>query len=574
MNLTLTELIKKMSPYLKPVWKQVFVAALCSIPLAAIKGYQAYLVKDIFDKGFGPDATQGDAYYLAAVLVGLGILNYPFRFYHFYGMKVAVERATCEIRGKIFEKLQGLPVSFFVKNKQGELLARTLDDSKVFSESFQFMIALIREPLTAIILLGVAFYHDWYLTLVMFAVTPMFIFVFGQTGKMVRKYSEVVQEYVAKMTHDVAEGLSGQKIIKAFNLQSYIVKRFDKSQVDYLSYRKKTLKVEEHSHPLTELIGAIGFALVIVLAYRRISSGELSTGGFVSFVAALALVMDPIRKFSDANVKINRARAAGNRIFSLLQLQNEEDFGTKELKNFSDKIEFKNVSFSYGEKTILKNLSFSLKKGQRLGLVGLSGSGKSTVISLLLRLYNIHEGEILIDGVNIKDFKIESVREFFSLVSQEVFLFNDTVRENLVTGHTYKESEISKALDVSYSSEFISHLEKGLETHIGDRGLKLSGGQSQRLTIARAFLKESPVMLFDEATSALDNESEKVVQAALDKIAGHKTVLAVAHRLSTIQDYDNIIVLKEGQKVEEGTHDELMNHEGEYKKFYMLSQRS
>lgn len=563
-----------MFPYIKPVWKQVLGAALCSIPLAGIKGYQAYLVKDIIDKGFSPDARFEDALYLAGILMALGVLNYPFRFYHFFGMKFAVERATCQIRDKIFEKFQHLPVAFFVSHKQGELLARTLDDTKLFSESFQFLIALIREPLTAIILLGVAFYHDWYLTLVMIVVTPLFIFVFSRTGKMVRRYSETVQDYIAEMTHDISEGLTGQKIIKAFNLQDYIQKRFQKSQRDYLDCRKKSLKVEEHSHPLTELIGALGFALVIVLAYQRISSGVLSTGGFISFVAALALVMDPIRKFSEANVRINRGRAAGNRLFQILNLEEEEDEGTIELKDFKDKIEFRNVTFDYGEQKVLKGLSFTLRKGERIGLAGLSGSGKSTIISLLLRLYNPCEGEILIDGISLDKYSMASVRNFFSLVSQDVFLFHDSIRENLTTGKDYSQIEIDEALKISYSDEFINYLENGLETHIGDRGLKLSGGQSQRLTIARAFLKDSPVMLFDEATSALDNESEKVVQAALDKLSGHKTVLAVAHRLSTIQDYDQIIVLKEGQKIEQGTHDDLMEKRGEYFKFYTLSQRT
>lgn len=408
----------------------------------------------------------------------------------------------------------------------------------------------------------------------MLVVTPLFIFIFSLTGKLVRRYSDNVQDYIAQMTHDIAEGLSGQKIIKAFNLQDYMVKRLRRTQVDYLMYRRKALVTEEHSHPLTELIGAFGFALVIIMAYQRISSGELSTGGFISFVAALALVMDPIRKYSDANVKINRARAAGNRLFSILNLENEENEGTIELNDFNDKIEFRNVSFSYGEKQVLSNLSFELKKGQRLGLAGLSGSGKSTVIALLLRLYNVNEGDILVDGVNLKEYTIESVRSFFSLVSQDIFLFNDSVKENLVTGLEYNDDQINEALRVSYADEFIHNLEEGIDTKIGDRGLKLSGGQSQRLTIARAFLKNSPVMLFDEATSALDNESEKVVQAALDKLSGQKTVLAVAHRLSTIQDYDHIIVLREGEKVEEGTHDELMAAEGEYYKFYMLSQRS
>jgi len=321
-----------------------------------------------------------------------------------------------------------------------------------------------------------------------------------------------------------------------------------------------------------ELVGSIAFAVVIIFAHHRITSGALTTGGFISFVAALAMFMDPVRKYAKANAKLNQAQAAATRIFGLLDVEEEKETG-KEFTSFEREIEFRNVNFSYGEGPILKNFNLTIKKGEKVGLVGLSGSGKSTLISLLLRLYPVTDGQILIDGVDVNEYTLTSVRRIFSLVSQDIFLFNDTVRENLTTGDQHTEEEINHALEISYAQEFVDVLPNGLETSIGDRGLRLSGGQSQRLTIARAFLKNRDVLLFDEATSALDNESEKLVQRALDRVAGHKTVVAVAHRLSTLKDFSRIVVMKDGEKIEEGTHHELLGLNGEYKKLYELSQR-
>jgi subfamily B ATP-binding cassette protein MsbA len=324
---------------------------------------------------------------------------------------------------------------------------------------------------------------------------------------------------------------------------------------------------------LVELIGSFAFGGVIIFAHHRISTGALTTGGFISFVASLAMFMDPVRRFSKANAKLNQAKAAAVRIFALLDVPEEVDADLKELKEFKSTIEFRDISFSYGEGVILKNFNLKITKGEKVGLVGLSGSGKSTLISLLLRLYPVVEGAILIDGVNINEYSLVSTRKVFSLVSQDIFLFNDTIWENLTTGDKHTEEEIRHALEISYAWEYVKDLPDGLKTQIGDRGLRLSGGQSQRLTIARAFLKDRDVLLFDEATSALDNESEKIVQAALDRVAGHKTVIAVAHRLSTLKDFNRIVVMKDGQKIEEGSHAELMSNNGEYRKLYELSQR-
>jgi len=568
------KLLKLMFPYIRPFWKEALFAIGLTFPLAAIKAYEAYLVKDIFDKGFAAGSSFADARNLALLLIALGMINYPLRYFHYFGLRQIVDKSTRSIRAKIYEKFQLLPTGYYSQQKQGTLISTIMSDTMVFSEAFKNSLEVVREPITAISLLGVAFYHDWQLTLIIFATAPLFIITFYYTGKRIRRYVGMAQRDTAEMTHIVSEALGGQKIIKAFGLNDYIIQRFEKAQDLLLSHRTKSNSAEEHSHPLVELIGSIAFAGVIIFAHQRISSGALTTGGFISFVAALAMFMDPVRRFSKANAKLNQAQAAATRIFALLDVKEEPQENLKELISFNDSIEFKNVTFSYGEGVVLKDFNLKIQKGEKVGLVGLSGSGKSTLISLLLRLYPVTQGEILIDGVNVNDYSLPSVRKVFGLVSQDIFLFNDSIRENLTTGDLHTNEEISHALDISYASEFVKDLPRGIETSIGDRGVRLSGGQSQRITIARAFLKDRDVLLFDEATSALDNESEKIVQAALERVASHKTVIAVAHRLSTLKDFNRIIVMKDGAKIEEGPHDFLLTQNGEYKKLFELSQRN
>lgn len=566
--------LKAMFPYLRPFWKEAVLCTILALPLAGIKAYEAYLVKDIFDKGFAAGSNFNDAFKLAMILMGLGILNYPLRYFHYFGLRQIVDKSTRAVRSKIYSKFQNLPASYYAQTKQGNLISTIMSDTAVFSEAFKNSLEIIREPVTAIALLGVAFYHDWQLTLIIFSVAPLFILTYNYTGKRIRKYVSAAQQDTADMTHVVSEALSGQKIIKAFGLKDYIQTRFEKVQDLFIIHRTQSNRAEEHSHPLVELIGSLAFAGVIVFAHYRITSGALTTGGFISFVAALAMFMDPVRRFTKANAKLNQAQAAATRIFKLMDVPEEKEFASKIFPGFQKSIEFKNVSFSYGEGKVIRDLNLTILKGEKIGLVGLSGSGKSTLVSLLLRLYTVTEGEILIDGENINNYTLDSLRRMFGLVSQDIFLFNDTIRENLMAGDPHTDEEIRHALEISYAWEFVKDLPNGIQTSIGDRGLRLSGGQSQRITIARAFLKNRDVMLFDEATSALDNESEKIVQAALERVAGHKTVIAVAHRLSTLKDFNRIVVMKDGEKIEEGHHQELMGTNGEYKKLFELSQRN
>ena len=566
-------LIKRLVPYVKPHKGKVIGSILFSFAFAGIKFCQAYMVKPIFDKGLSEQASFNEAMILAGILLGLGLLNFPARFFHFYWIRYVVDRATCSVRSEIFKKLQRLPMTFYSKSKQGKLISNLLNDTATFSQGFRGSVDIFREPLTAIFMFGLALYRDWQLTLIIILVAPLFVLIFSKSGKKVRRNQGDVQEEASHLTHTIGEGISGYKITKAFNLENFQNHRFEGAQDRFFNSLMKTTFVEEMAHPFVELVGAIAFSGVILFAHHRIHVGGMTTGDFISFITALALLMDPIRKYSQANVKINQALAAGERIFDLLQLPEEVDNGKIESKKFEKSIEVKNLTFSYGEGDVIRDLSLKINKGEKVALVGLSGSGKSTLVNLLLGLYRVDRGVITIDDEDILDYKLDALRSLSGLVSQDIFLFHDTIKENLCLGKEFTDEQIQKALEVAYADEFVNKLPKGIETVIGDRGTRLSGGQQQRITIARAFLQDTDILLFDEATSALDNESEKVVQKALELLAGSKTVIAVAHRLSTIQDFDKIFVLHEGKLVESGTHKELMQHNGEYAKLYDLSQK-
>ncbi|TNE96581.1 MAG: ABC transporter ATP-binding protein [Deltaproteobacteria bacterium] len=566
-------LIKRLVPYVKPHKGKVIGSILFSFALAGIKFCQAYMVKPIFDKGLSEQASFNEAMILAGILLGLGLLNFPARFFHFYWIRYVVDRATCSVRSEIFKKLQRLPMTFYSKSKQGKLISNLLNDTATFSQGFRGSVDILREPLTAIFMFGLALYRDWQLTLIIILVAPLFVLIFSKSGKKVRRNQGDVQEEASHLTHTIGEGISGYKITKAFNLENFQNHRFEGAQDRFFNSLMRTTFVEEMAHPFVELVGAIAFSGVILFAHHRIHVGGMTTGDFISFITALALLMDPIRKYSQANVKINQALAAGERIFDLLQLPEEVDNGKIESKKFEKSIEVKNLTFSYGEGDVIRDLSLKINKGEKVALVGLSGSGKSTLVNLLLGLYRVDRGVITIDDEDILDYKLDALRSLSGLVSQDIFLFHDTIKENLCLGKEFTDEQIQKALEVAYADEFVNKLPKGIETVIGDRGTRLSGGQQQRITIARAFLQDTDILLFDEATSALDNESEKVVQKALERLAGSKTVIAVAHRLSTIQDFDKIFVLHEGKLVESGTHKELMQHNGEYAKLYDLSQK-
>lgn len=567
------ELIRShLYPYLRQEKLKVLGIVLFSLALAMIGGAQVALVRPLIDSGLDKNSSFEEALLLALQLLGLGLLNFPCRFFHFYWLRNLVDKVTVEIRNDLFKKLSGLPTLYYARQKQGDLISQVVNDSQLFAGGIKACVDLIREPLKAMVFLGMAFYADWQLTLVIFVIAPFLVLIFSFSGKRVKTYQNQVQTEQGNLTHVLAEGLAASKLIKAFGLESFIQKRFKGRLNEFFKAQKQTTFVEELAHPLVELVGAMAFAGVIVFAHHRIQSLAMTTGEFMSFVAALALFMDPIRKFSQGNVRLSQARAALNRLNDIQSTPQEQDPGPGILKEFHSQISVENLSFSYGEGDIIQGLDLEIKKGQKVALVGLSGSGKSTLINLLLGLYQIEKGDIKIDGLSLKEMTLQSLRSRFALVSQDIFLFNDTIKNNLCLNGEYTDEEIHKALEVAYALEFVKKLPDGINTIVGDRGLRLSGGQQQRITIARAYLRNADIYLFDEATSALDNESERVVQKALENIAGHKTVITVAHRLSTIMNFDQIYVLKAGRVIESGNHEHLMKIAGEYSKLYKLSQ--
>lgn len=564
------KLFKQLYPYILPYKLKAFGAIFFGLCIAAISGLQLNLIKPIFDKGLSPEATNEEVYWLAGQLLVYGLLMFPCRFLHFYWLRFIMDRATCTVRENVFKKLIHLPTTFFVKKKQGDLVSHIINDSQVFAGGFKALLDLVREPAKAIVFLGMAFLADWQLTLVIFFMAPLLITIFAISGKQVKKNQKSVQDNYGQLTHNISEGISSHKITKAFNLQHYVSERFKFAQKNFFGSQMKTTFVEEMAHPFVEVVGAMAFAGVIVFAHHRIQIGATTVGEFIQFVGALALFMDPIRKFSQANIKLSQASAARDRLDQVETILSEPNEGYHQVTSFSDKIEIKDLSFSYGESYVVSDLSLTIKKGQKVAFVGASGSGKSTLMSLLLRLYPVDSEAIKLDGKNIDEIELKSLRDLFGFVGQEIFLFHDTVKNNLTVGGDFSDEQIKEALDIAYASEFVDKLPQGLNTYIGDRGTRLSGGQQQRLCIARAYLQNPDIFLFDEATSALDNESEKVVQKALENLAGDKTVIAVAHRLSTVQDFDQIYVMRDGHVVEHGIHSELLKKEGEYSKLYSL----
>lgn len=559
-------------PWIKNHISGLVFTFLLAIPLGLIKGYQTYIIKDLFDKGFASNASSESAYRLAFIIISLQIINYPIRYFHFYWIKVLSEKISNGIRLHLFNHLIRLPLSYHQKQKQGELLSTIQSDVSLVSESIRFLPALAREPLTAICLLCVALYHDWQLTLILFLAVPMFVLIFNTTGKKIRVRVSEVQQAIAKFTHVLSEGIAGQKMIKANNLQHFSSKRLKKTQDEYMETYKKCASIEEQSSPLIEIVAALALGGIIIYAHNRISSGDLTTGAFISFMAAMAFFMDPVRKYTDAFIKMQRGKGALDRIMHLLKIEEEKTSGSHVFPSHFKNISLKGINFSYDSIPILKNFSLNIKSGEKVALVGLSGSGKSTLINLLLRFYQPQSGQIDVDGTEVQNIDLSSYRKNFALVSQDLFLFNDSIQENLATGNDVTEKSLWDALTTANATDFVSQLPEKLSTSIGDKGVRLSGGQAQRITIARALLQNAPILLLDEATSALDNESEKIVQKAIDKLSQERTVITIAHRLSTIQNYDKIVVLKAGEKLEEGTHQELLTKNGEYKKLFDLGQ--
>ncbi|KQS89841.1 ABC transporter transmembrane domain-containing protein [Chryseobacterium sp. Leaf394] len=480
-----------------------------------------------------------------------------------------------DFRIQLHDKILDLPVSFFTNSRKGDVFARiTSDVGEVESNILNSLIDLIRSPIVIIITMGYLLYSNFQLTIFTLIVFPIMGTLISIIGKSLKKDTGEAQNELGKMYSFVDETLVGLKIIKIFDAAPQIKKRFDEvlNRIRFLSLR--LFKKKALASPVSELLGAITIGMIVYFGGRLAIKGEgLSGSEFITYIALFYTILQPLKSLSSAISNMQKGEVSAKRIFDVLDAEYviKEEKDAKEIKDFSSSVEFRNITFGYEDRDVLKDFSLSIPKGKTVALVGQSGSGKSTLANLITRFYDVDNGEVLLDGENIKNIKLSTYRKLFGLVTQDNILFNDSIRNNISLGKPNASlEEIQEAAKIANAHDFIMDLPKQYETSIGEAGGKLSGGQKQRISIARAVLKNPPIMILDEATSALDTESERFVQIALDNMMQNRTSLVIAHRLSTIQKADWIVVMEKGKIVEQGTHHELIAKKGMYNKLVEL----
>ena len=486
-----------------------------------------------------------------------------------------------DLRDDAYKHLHKLPIGYFKSERVGNIISRFTNDVNIIQLSISTTFSnLIKEPLTIIVFLGIAISISWQLSLFAFIIVPIASLIIAWIGNKLKKQTRILQTKLADITSILQETISGVKIVKAFGMEHFENQRFMNETKSYFKLVLKTVRIRNLSSPITEILSVIIGAVIIyyggilVLVDRTLNASE-----FLGFLFAIFQMMPPIKELGSVNNRIQEASAAADRIFEITDIEPhiKNVPNAIQLKDFKNEIVFKNVSFKYEDSDVkvLDNLNFSVKRGEIIALVGPSGGGKSTLADLIPRFYDPTEGQIILDGNNIKDVSIESLRSKMGIVTQETFLFNTNIAENIAYGLTnYPMDKIIEAAKTANAHNFISEMAQGYDTIIGERGVKLSGGQRQRLTIARALLKNPEIMIFDEATSALDNESEILVQEAIERLMLSRTTFVIAHRLSTIRTATNILVLDRGRIIQQGTHDKLIAEEkGLYKKLYEMQFR-
>ena len=480
------------------------------------------------------------------------------------------------LRRNIFQHLMYMPVSYFDQNPVGRSLSRvTYDTEMVANSSSHVLVTIVREGVYLISLFVVMIYTSWQLSVVLFVLAPIIGMLIAIVSRRFRQLSRNIQSSMGDLTVTTEQMLKGHKEVISFGGQQVEKERFERVSNDMRLKGMKVISADGISDGLVQLIASFALSAVLYLStVKGLDIEDLTAGSFTVVFSSMMAMLRPLKSLTNVNSQFQRGMAACQTLFGFLDLPTEEDKGKIEIKRAKGDVEFKNVSFTYEgkENPALNQVSFSIPKGKTVALVGRSGSGKSTIANLLTRFYNIDSGEILLDGVNVQDYTLANLREQCSIVSQQVHLFNDTIANNIAYAATDKFSreEIIQAAKAAHAMEFIEKLDDGLDTVIGENGASLSGGQRQRLAIARALLRNSPVLVLDEATSALDTESERAIQSALAELQKDKTVLVIAHRLSTIEKADEILVVDQGKIVERGSHSELMALDGAYKQLHKL----
>jgi len=514
----------------------------------------------------------GTLLFVCVIIVGSVFLSNLFTYLS--GVVLAQVRAMVikGMRMDIFQKVSHLHIGYFSNERKGDLISKMTNDVQEVENTIVHSLRVVfREPATIFLYFAVLFFMSVKLTLFTMLIIPVSGAIIGGITKRLKKSAVESQESLGRIVNILDETLGGMRVIKAFNAERFVRRKFDRETDQYSDVNVSMARKNELAAPISQFMGVSVVAGILVYGGSLVLSGEsdLSASDFITYIIIFTQVLNPAKEISRAVSSIQRGIASAERIFEVIDTPNliKAPENPKSLTAFSDRIEFKNVSFSYGDTQVLKNIDFSLEKGKTIALVGPSGGGKSTLADLVPRFYDPSEGQILLDGTDLRDFSTAELRSLMGIVTQESILFNDTVFNNIAFGlEGVTEDQVIEAAKIANAHNFISQLENGYQTNIGERGSKLSGGQRQRLSIARAVLKNPPILILDEATSALDSESELLVQEALTKLMSHRTTLVIAHRLSTIQHADEILVIERGQIVQRGTHSDLMTMGGLYQK--------
>ncbi len=568
-----SQLYRRLLSYVKPYWLAFIAVVISMLIYAASETGMAAIMKPLMDGSFvEKDPTMIKLIPLVLIVIFLirGLAN----FLTTYGLGWIARNVIKTLREEMFDRLLTLPASFFDRSTSGQLMSKLLYDvEQVADAATDAVLVLIRDTLTIVGLLAWMIYLNGMLSLIILLTVPFIGLLVYQISSRFRRISKSIQDSMGDVSHVSSEIIEGHREVKSFGSQAYEAKRFDKVNQLNRRQRMKKIATEATSQPIIELIAVLGLDGVIYLATLPDMLDTISVGTFISFITAMFMILTPLKRLTKLNSKLQAGIAAAESIFGLLDHQPENDIGSQKLGRAKGDIAYQHVGFSYdaNKGAVLSDINFSVKAGQTIAFVGHSGSGKTTLVSLLPRFYNPTSGEILIDGVNVMDLQLADLRRQISLVNQQVILFNDSIANNICYGRTdISEDDIIAAAKAAHAWDFIERLPQGLQTQVGENGVLLSGGQRQRLAIARALLRDAPILILDEATASLDSEAERHIQAALEQLIKTRTTLVIAHRLSTIEKADLIVVMHNGVIVETGNHQELLNKGEHYAELHRL----